>query len=565
MTDDVELLRRYTEEKSEEAFAELVRRHIDFVYAAALRLAQGNAALAQDATQAVFTDLARKASVLARHRVVIGWLHTAARFAVAKAIRTESRRRVREQEAYIMNETLHEAEGSADWARLQPVLDEVLGELKERERVAILLRFFEKKPLAEVGAKLALSETAARSCLDRALEKMRVQLARRGVTSTGAALSLALANHVSLAAPAGLAASVTGLALTNAAAITAAAGTGAAILTFMSTAKILLGTGAALVALACGVALYQTGEAHRARAELAVAEHQRDDARAQLTKLDAKLRAEAARAQAAEDDIGKLTAAIERSAPALALAKTDAKEPITHDSVNARYKHGQELARNGDAAGALREFLWCFDEGMTRVSSFAGVRVSFLLGSIAKLGETYPEALAALRERRDAAEKRLLASGTDYEAATDFASLNSKLDDSARTLALYDRLAPDDERRRSMGYQVYELLLENRRYADAAQAKPFGQMNSEFERSVSTQFPAALKNSAALQKSNHDYVVNQTAENIEVLTGAGDLAHARALADKLFAYDGAPEIRATVQAKAERAGHPELLTATPKP
>ena len=96
-TEDAELLRRYAEENSDAAFAELVRRHIDFVYAAALRQARGNAPLAQDVAQVVFTDLARKAATLARHEVVVGWLHTATRFAVAKAIRSESRRTAREQ------------------------------------------------------------------------------------------------------------------------------------------------------------------------------------------------------------------------------------------------------------------------------------------------------------------------------------------------------------------------------------------------------------------------------------------------------------------------------------
>ncbi len=215
MTDDTELLRCYAEEKSDEAFGELVRRHLDFVYAAALRQARGNASLAQDVAQVVFTDLARKAGTLARHEVIVGWLHTATRFAAAKAIRTESRRSAREQEAFAMNEALGEPEAPVDWARLHPVIDEVLGELKERERAAVLLRFFEKKPLAEVGEKLSLTESAARSCVDRALEKMHGLLAQRGMTSTAAALSVALANQAGVAAPSGLAASITGAVLTQ--------------------------------------------------------------------------------------------------------------------------------------------------------------------------------------------------------------------------------------------------------------------------------------------------------------------------------------------------------------
>ncbi len=259
-TDDRELLRRFAEEKSERAMAELVRRHIDLVHAAALRQTHGHRAMAEDVTQAVFVDLARRAGELTRHPALVGWLHTATRFAAVKTLRTESRRHGREAEARAMNEMLREADPPVDWARLQPALDEVLGELKERERMAILLRYFEKRSLAEVGAKLALSETAARSCVDRALEKMRAQFARRGVTSTSAALGVVLAGQAAGAAPAGLAASVTSAVLTG----SAAAAGGGMIAIFMSMTKLQVGVGAAL-ALAGGASLVvQT----RANAEL---------------------------------------------------------------------------------------------------------------------------------------------------------------------------------------------------------------------------------------------------------------------------------------------------------
>lgn len=107
MIDDAELLNRYARFGAQDALAEFVRRHIDFVYAAALRQANGDAALARDVTQLVFTDATRKAAALAQHRVLIGWLHTATRFATAKAIRTENRRRSREQETSFERVTAH--------------------------------------------------------------------------------------------------------------------------------------------------------------------------------------------------------------------------------------------------------------------------------------------------------------------------------------------------------------------------------------------------------------------------------------------------------------------------
>lgn len=72
MTDDGQLLQRYTRERSEAAFGELVTRHIDLVYSVGLRVAGGDSHLAQDVTQTVFLDLARKAHSLPRDAVLAG-------------------------------------------------------------------------------------------------------------------------------------------------------------------------------------------------------------------------------------------------------------------------------------------------------------------------------------------------------------------------------------------------------------------------------------------------------------------------------------------------------------
>ena len=103
MTPDSELLRRYADTRSEEAFAELVRRHVNLVYSAALRQVNGDVHLAQDVAQTVFTDLARKAVSLLRRSTLTGWLYTSAHFAAAKAVRTEQRRHAREQEVHTMH------------------------------------------------------------------------------------------------------------------------------------------------------------------------------------------------------------------------------------------------------------------------------------------------------------------------------------------------------------------------------------------------------------------------------------------------------------------------------
>src|ERR1044071_3405146 len=98
MNDDVELLGRYANGKSEPAFTELVRRHVDLVYSAALRLVNGDTHRAEDVAQQVFAELARQAPRLQRHPALVGWLYTTAWRMALRAIRTEQRRVAREQE-----------------------------------------------------------------------------------------------------------------------------------------------------------------------------------------------------------------------------------------------------------------------------------------------------------------------------------------------------------------------------------------------------------------------------------------------------------------------------------
>ena len=171
MTPDPELLRKFAKTNSEAAFAELVKRHVNLVYSAALRQVNGDEHLAKDVAQMVFTDLARKASSLSRHETLTGWLYTSAHFAAAKIVRGENRRRDREEK--IMREPTSETAPEADWEKLRPTLDDAMHELKETDREAVLLRYFENRPFAEVGAKLGLNENAARMRVERALEKLR--------------------------------------------------------------------------------------------------------------------------------------------------------------------------------------------------------------------------------------------------------------------------------------------------------------------------------------------------------------------------------------------------------
>ena len=159
MFDDQQLLRRYANDGSEAAFAELVSRYVNLVYSAAIRRAGGDAHLAQDVAQLVFTDLARKAGSLPSEIVLAGWLHRATRFAAAQLIRGERRRQRRKQEAVVMNIS----ESSSEWEQICPLLDEALDELSRTDRDAVILRFMEQRSFSEVGRALGSSPAVRRT------------------------------------------------------------------------------------------------------------------------------------------------------------------------------------------------------------------------------------------------------------------------------------------------------------------------------------------------------------------------------------------------------------------
>jgi RNA polymerase sigma factor (sigma-70 family) len=553
MTEDAELLRRYAQEGSEAAFAELVQRHINLVYASALRRVRGDTHLAEDVTQNVFTALADAAPRLIHHPVLAGWLHKTTRFAAAQIVRTERRRLAREQEANIMNEpTMPETGDPTDWERLRPLLDEVLDELDPSDRDAVLLRFFEGRSFAEVGERLQLTDNTARMRVERALDKMNALLARRGVTSTVAALGLALTSQMGVTAPAGLAATVSATAI-------AGTVTGVSLLTIMSTAKFTIGAVGLVSALAVGTVYYQATDN---RAALAVAHEERDAALIQLRASEAALQAATARAEAADKDNEALLAVID-TMPAANKNETGTP-PVTQDEVQARFQRAQELARSGNWEAALPEFLWCYDEGMVRVRSFHGVRNSFLLSELARLARTFPPALAALRERRDAAGKRLLKSESDWEAVLDYAVINRELGERDLTLSVFEGLPPGDPRRLHLlvAGGVFDELLRARRYGEIAETKTFDNMIRNFE-SLTKQPPlpdgAPARIAAELKSHSHKRAITDTAANIEVLAGAGQLDRARELAGLLFAYDSSAETKRIVQEHLLRAGHPELL------
>jgi RNA polymerase sigma factor (sigma-70 family) len=208
---DAELLDRFSRERDDDAFAELVRRHIGWVHSTAVRLMFGDDFAAEEVTQDVFTDLARKSTSLAREvrggKPLAGWLHSGTRLAASNYRRAISRRIARELHEGERNQIdpmNHDTANSAGWEEIRPLIDQALAELQTSDRDAVLMRFFEEKDMRSIGNALGVSEDAARKRVDRALDRLRDWLGSRGVRTTAAALISAVTAHGIVPPPAGL-------------------------------------------------------------------------------------------------------------------------------------------------------------------------------------------------------------------------------------------------------------------------------------------------------------------------------------------------------------------------
>jgi RNA polymerase sigma factor (sigma-70 family) len=256
---DMELLARYREGHAEDAFAELVRRHLDLVFSAALRQVR-SPQLAEEVAQSVFTDLARQAQKLAEDTILSAWLYAVARRTAIDVVRREARRQKREQLAMELSSMNAD---SADWSQIEPILDEAMETLDATERSAVLLRYFEKKSLREVGQALGTTEEAARKRVSRGVESLQEFFTKRGVTARAGGLAVAISANAVQGAPVGLstaiAASAFGNALT-ATTTTASAATISKAIIMTTLQKTVIGV---TIAAAVGAGLYQTRQISR--------------------------------------------------------------------------------------------------------------------------------------------------------------------------------------------------------------------------------------------------------------------------------------------------------------
>jgi RNA polymerase sigma factor (sigma-70 family) len=176
---DQQLLRDFAHHASQDAFSQLVRRHVDMVYASAKRQTR-DSHLADDVTQAVFLILSQKAGSLKIRGSLAAWLFQTTRYACANAGRLRSIRQKHEQAAAVMKSEQVTPPSSSENADLIPLLDDAIARLGQTDRQVLLMHYFQHTPLADVGAALGLSADAARKRLTRAVAKLRTFFARRG-------------------------------------------------------------------------------------------------------------------------------------------------------------------------------------------------------------------------------------------------------------------------------------------------------------------------------------------------------------------------------------------------
>jgi len=287
---DQELLHRHAQGDSGDAFAELVRRHLNLVHAAALRQANGDTCEAMEVAQEVFLELSRKAARVARHPAPVGWLYTTTRRMALRRMRNRRRREEQDQEALRMHTLGSGNEPAVEWERLGPILDEAVHELRESDRLAILWRYFERRSFPEIGARLGLGENGARMRVERALGKLRARLKCRGITSPASAIGLAIEGSAVTAAPAGLASFVHSIAWAPAAAVAPVSG----FLALMNSSLFKAGTATVVIGL-LGTGLWiQSDRLQRLRSEVEALRLNLAESHDRLAEAEARLRAPSA-------------------------------------------------------------------------------------------------------------------------------------------------------------------------------------------------------------------------------------------------------------------------------
>ena len=299
---DAQLLREYAEGGSEAGFREIVVRHTDVLYSAALRQVS-SPDLARDVVQSVFTDLARNAQSLTRtptgNSSLLGWLYRSTRFAALNQLRDDRRRQVRERQAMEYLEPASET--ATDWECVHPLLEEAMSDLSDEDREALLLRFFTNRDFHAVGESLGVSDDTAQKRVSRALEKLRAEFGRRGVTTTAIALSTTLSANAVSVAPAGLAATFSTVALAGSTITTATIAAKAIAMTTLQKAIIAM-----TLAVVAGTGIYEARQASRLREQVQALQQEQAPLAEQIQQLQRERDEATNRVASLSDEIAAL-------------------------------------------------------------------------------------------------------------------------------------------------------------------------------------------------------------------------------------------------------------------
>ncbi|HVU27700.1 MAG TPA: sigma-70 family RNA polymerase sigma factor [Verrucomicrobiae bacterium] len=279
MTSDLDLLRQFAREHSQDAFSEIVQRHLNLVYSAALRQIR-SPQLAEEIAQSVFADLVRNAGKLEPETNLTAWLYAVTRRTVIDVIRKESRRQLREQIAAEM-QNMNATENA--WVQIEPFLDEAMDSLDEADRAAILLRYFENKNLREVGEQLKISDDAAQKRVSRAVEKLREFFSKRKITIGASGLVVLISANAVQSAPIGLAATISAVAVLS--------GTTLSTSTAIATTKVIAMTtlqksiiGAAFIA-AVGTGIFEAHQNSKLQNQIQISQQQQASLTDQIQQL----------------------------------------------------------------------------------------------------------------------------------------------------------------------------------------------------------------------------------------------------------------------------------------
>jgi RNA polymerase sigma factor (sigma-70 family) len=189
---DAQLLTRYLVDREDAVFETIVRRHGGMVFGVCQRIL-GNRHDAEDAFQATFMVLVRKARAIVARERLAAWLHGVAQRTAMKARTTRARWQARGQQAMTQPSANADADGA--WSALRPVLDEELAALADIYRLPIVLCDLEGKSRKEAAGQLGWLEGTLSGRLCRGRRLLAARLARRGVALSTAGLATVLAPH----------------------------------------------------------------------------------------------------------------------------------------------------------------------------------------------------------------------------------------------------------------------------------------------------------------------------------------------------------------------------------